>query len=284
MKGLFGQGKKETKPTEKPKDQKPLEKPKIDEKKKEEKVDEKKVVVTKPIDEKKNLNLKEEPKNPQIHVEKTPEENKRSSIEDDLNDLMKEIKKDTNVTNITSPRDFQSPRDDPKSPRNEKKSQFKVERPEEETLQKELRAELRKSDKKLDIQALNEPLFLAIHDENLTEMEDLISKDSSLVNKVYEDGITPLMFASLRNFIPGIELLIKNEAKIEAQATHTGLSALHYAIYRGNREAVHVLLENGAKAKEKGGYTPLMGALFKKHKIIAYDLLLYGQNIVRIYF
>lgn len=288
MKGLFNQGKKTIekpieKPNEKPKDQKPLPEPKtkveenirkFEEKKSSyiKKPEEKKELI-KPIEEKKTLQFKQEEKKPVIKIEEKPEENKRSSIEDELKDLVKEIKKDSNATVLISPRK------ESKSPINLPKDAQKIDRPEDEILQKELREELKKSDKKLDIQTPNEPLFLAIHDENIQDMEELIKKDPTCVNKSVDEGITPLMFASVRNFIPGIELLLKKEAKVDTQTTAQGFTALHYATFKGNRESVHILLENGAKLKDKGGYTPLMSALFKKQYIIAYDLLLYGQNI-----
>jgi len=120
--------------------------------------------------------------------------------------------------------------------------------------------------------------FLAIDDEDTNKMQELISKDTTLVNKTVDEGVTPLMFAALRNFLPGILLLIEKEAKIEAQTTN-GLTSLHYATYRGNREAVHLLLEKGAKIKDTLGYSALMAALWKKRITIAYDLLLYGHNI-----
>lgn len=72
-------------------------------------------------------------------------------------------------------------------------------------------------------------------------------KINNLVDIEDDTGTTPLMWASMNNQIPAINILLKYGANINAQ-DYDGWSALHFAAASQSYKAVEILLKNKADA------------------------------------
>ncbi|MEI0580877.1 ankyrin repeat domain-containing protein [Brachyspira pilosicoli] len=72
-------------------------------------------------------------------------------------------------------------------------------------------------------------------------------KINNLVDIEDDTGTTPLMWASMNNQIPAINILLKYGANINAQ-DYDGWSALHFAAASQSYKAVEILLKNKANA------------------------------------
>ena len=107
------------------------------------------------------------------------------------------------------------------------------------------------------------PLFDAIRAQNINKVKYLIQEEGKDVNEEDEEGITPLIEATLTRNEPMVQLIM--EAGAPAQPPpgfrHTPLRA---ACLTGNVKLIEVLLAHGAdpNAKSEGDRTPLMGACF----------------------
>lgn len=78
-------------------------------------------------------------------------------------------------------------------------------------------------------------------------MEELyqLARDGADFNIVDENGMTPLMKASIKGDIELLEFLIKQTSEINFE-DKKGHTALYYATKENNLDAVKLLYENGA--------------------------------------
>jgi hypothetical protein len=74
----------------------------------------------------------------------------------------------------------------------------------------------------------------------------------ALVNQAHRDGFTPLIVASLHDFLEVVRFLVLERNATVDQASDTGLTALWFATLRGNVSVVRFLAMEG-KAKGLAG-------------------------------
>jgi len=101
-------------------------------------------------------------------------------------------------------------------------------------------------------------------------------KNANPTTKTDENGLTPLMFASMENHIDCIELLLNAQADKETQCKD-GRTALHYACIHGKLDSVKILVaETGTNRsiQDKNGFTPLHEACRHGHLDIVNELLI----------
>ncbi len=88
-------------------------------------------------------------------------------------------------------------------------------------------------------------LFVAIWHQK-TALAILLLLSGAPVNAQWEDGITPIHCAALKDNITMIKVLVKTGANIESKEEH-GLTPLDLATMRGHTKAVKYLISRGAK-------------------------------------
>lgn len=131
---------------------------------------------------------------------------------------------------------------------------------------------------KLEIELPNEEIFLAIHDENMSKIEELISANPKLINHKDAEENTPLIYASYHGFHEIVSFLIHKGASLDVH-NQKGYTALHYAAFKGHRDCVYQLISKGAGKSKSYSHTPFMFALKNNHFTICFDFLLFGYNI-----
>lgn len=91
------------------------------------------------------------------------------------------------------------------------------------------------------------------------EVQDLLKKDSRLLEARNELGSTPLYSAAERGYSDVVLALIQAGADIKAPQLSSGYTPLHVAVQRGHIDAVKTLIENGAPRNTKNdlGLSPL---------------------------
>ncbi len=89
-------------------------------------------------------------------------------------------------------------------------------------------------------------IFSYIKKGNIHKVEQLIQKDKIFVNSKNDEGITPLMIASMENNLNIMKLLIQNGAKLNEQ-DQLGETALIKAARDRKIEACKYLVESGAQ-------------------------------------
>jgi ankyrin repeat protein len=88
-------------------------------------------------------------------------------------------------------------------------------------------------------------LFVAIWHQK-TALAILLLLSGAPVNAQWEDRITPIHCAALKDNITMIKILVKTGANIESKEEH-GLTPLDLAAMRGHTKAVKYLISRGAK-------------------------------------
>ena len=92
-------------------------------------------------------------------------------------------------------------------------------------------------------------------------------RNPNATTKTDENGITPLMFASMENHIECIKLLLSAQADKDTM-DKDGKTALHYASINGHVDSVKELVaETGTNRsiQDKNGFTPLHEAARNGH-------------------
>ena len=105
------------------------------------------------------------------------------------------------------------------------------------------------------------------------------------VNKVYQTGMTPLVFAVLTGRTEVVEILISHGADINQTDTRPkkkglnemkGFTPLCHAAMKGHKDIAELLIRKGANVNL---YKPLLLALEHKHTCVAKLLISNGTNI-----
>lgn len=116
------------------------------------------------------------------------------------------------------------------------------------------------------------PLHTAVENADVSECENLLNQDTSLVNTKNSEDLTPLYIAaqknshmSTQNNLKIAKLLLEKGASIDDKFTSQQHSALHAAIANGNTSIAKLLLEEGASIdnKDADGNTPLHLAAYQ---------------------
>ena len=109
---------------------------------------------------------------------------------------------------------------------------------------------------------LNQKLFEAVENENITEIKSLLNQGAN-VNVREKDGQTPLHYAAYLNNINIAKLLIDSGADVNVQ-DEDGWAPLRWAVRAENFDLVKLLIENGAdvNVQDKDGCAPLHSAAF----------------------
>ena len=101
------------------------------------------------------------------------------------------------------------------------------------------------------------------------------------INVSDRGGRTPLMNATIDNYLEIVRILIREGADVNAQDKQ-GWSALHFAAQNESYEATKMLLENGAVVdlRNTWGNTPLSNAVFESRGYgdVIKLLLAYGAD------
>ncbi|CDW58033.1 Ank 2 domain containing protein [Trichuris trichiura] len=128
---------------------------------------------------------------------------------------------------------------------------------------------------------LDRKLLKACEDGDIAVVEELLSKDSSLVNARDRDQYTPLHRASYGNHVAVIKLLLQYGADVSAK-TEEGWHPLHCAARWGNVDAVKILLHMGKadlNAGTNGNLTPLHLAASEPVSLYVAEYLLCQKGI-----
>jgi ankyrin repeat protein len=108
---------------------------------------------------------------------------------------------------------------------------------------------------------VSEPLLIvAAESQNRTVFETLVSHGAD-VNVKDSSGMSPLLYETMLNDIPGVTLLLDRHANVDVRGAD-GTTPLWTAVFAGHDGMVELLLKRGADANAKGldGSTPLMAA------------------------
>jgi hypothetical protein len=98
------------------------------------------------------------------------------------------------------------------------------------------------------IAAANSRLWKAVANDNLAEVEQIITEGIADVNSAKKDGNTPLMYAARDNNIDIINALIKAGADVNS-VNHNGTTALICAAYWNmNVDIIHALINPSQKS------------------------------------
>ena len=157
---------------------------------------------------------------------------------------------------------------------------------------------------------INNDLFEAVENGNLTQVQSLIEEGANVNTRGYinstplhltsdeeiaiflikeganieardNDGDTPLHLAALNGYDHIIDVLIENGAEIHAVNNEYKFTPLHYAVNKGHAFATEALIENGANLnmKDVDGDTPLHLAAYRGNEEIMRLLIENGVDI-----
>ena len=107
----------------------------------------------------------------------------------------------------------------------------------------------------------SEDLFEVAKNGNLEKVNELLNNGAD-PNKANENGVTPLIYASLQGNIQVVMALLQSGADPNKAKTDNGITPLYVACWRDNRPAVMALLEYGADLNKavNSGETPIEAA------------------------
>lgn len=99
------------------------------------------------------------------------------------------------------------------------------------------------------------------------QVADGLLQFGAFVEKASDNGLTPLMSASLLNNVPVIQVLLRYGATVDLK-NNAGRTALSYAAEGGSEQVIELLLERGANvnAADKKFNTPLFWAAFRDRR------------------
>jgi ankyrin repeat protein len=103
------------------------------------------------------------------------------------------------------------------------------------------------------------PIFVAVQNENLKRVRQLVSENPEVVHERYPGlGNQPLHYAGT---VPIAAFLLDHGAQVDAKGAH-GMTALHYAARYGHVQVAKLLLDRGANidAEDDGRFTPIFTA------------------------
>ncbi len=127
----------------------------------------------------------------------------------------------------------------------------------------------------LKSQDLNQDLIRAAAVGALDQVKTLLQKKAA-INAQDEYGYTPLIEATYENKIEVLKELLRHGSNVNIKDKH-GRTALFWAVNQGNLEAVTLLMKiPGIQVniqENREGLTPLMRAVYLRHKEIVKELL-----------
>jgi len=91
----------------------------------------------------------------------------------------------------------------------------------------------------------NSRLMLAVLDNDMMQVENLLKNKKNIVDYKNKDGQTALHYAALRNDRPMVKLLLENQAFIDS-ADSLGRTPLHFASQNDSIVAAKILIEHQA--------------------------------------
>lgn len=117
-------------------------------------------------------------------------------------------------------------------------------------------------------------MFRAVKAGDKATVQDLLSKEPSLVGARDADQSTPLHWAAWKGHVEIIEVLLDAGADVHAhsQNAHWGTTALHAAAHANQRGAAATLIDRGADvnaARAVGVGTPLAETTVHKATAVA---------------
>jgi len=114
-------------------------------------------------------------------------------------------------------------------------------------------------------------------------LRELLDDDPELVQRLSDDGFTPLHFACFSGSGDAVRLLVEREAPLErlAEAPFARVRPLGTAIFAGQPEAARILLEAGAdpNGRDAGENHPLATAEANGHEELARLLREHGATL-----
>ncbi len=123
-------------------------------------------------------------------------------------------------------------------------------------------------------------IFLAVQQNNISEVKSLMEKDPETVAEKNKDGMQPLHIASAYGMINIVKLLINNNAGVNAR-DNLGNPPLHYVAYNGNTQIAEFLVSKGAEINIKNykGGSPFLNSLKMGMKELAEYYIKNGAEI-----
>ncbi|QMV46176.1 hypothetical protein HC358_03815 [Wolbachia pipientis] len=128
---------------------------------------------------------------------------------------------------------------------------------------------------------LDEKLLMAVKDNNLNEVGDLINRNAN-VNAKDKYSWTPLHWAVFKNRLEVAGFLVKKGADINAASENLyGSRPIHIAVENNNKDVVEFLVSKGVDVNDtdKQGYTPLHYAAWRGRSGVAKFLIEKGADI-----
>ncbi|WP_353283576.1 ankyrin repeat domain-containing protein [Wolbachia endosymbiont (group A) of Pogonocherus hispidulus] len=128
---------------------------------------------------------------------------------------------------------------------------------------------------------LDEKLLMAVKDNNLSEVGDLINRNAN-VNARDKYSWTPLHWAAFKDRLEVAEFLVKKGADVNVASENLyGSRPIHIAVENNNKNIIEFLLSKGVDVNDtdKQGYTPLHYAAWRGRSEVASLLFDKGANI-----
>jgi ankyrin repeat protein len=87
------------------------------------------------------------------------------------------------------------------------------------------------------------PVFFFIKNNDLENLEKLITEYPEILNQKYQRALTPVFFAIEHNNLEALQLLIKACPEILEQKIEDDLTPVFFAIEHNNLEALRIIIE-----------------------------------------
>ncbi|GIX91368.1 ankyrin repeat and SAM domain-containing protein 6 [Caerostris darwini] len=103
-------------------------------------------------------------------------------------------------------------------------------------------------------------VYQAVKSGDILKVKSVLKQNSDSINSFSSnDGMTPLMLASMLGYNNIINVLISNGAKLDAQDFENGWTALMYAVFHRRSQTVELLIKKGASVEmhAANGFTAL---------------------------
>lgn len=132
------------------------------------------------------------------------------------------------------------------------------------------------------LEGLNRELVLAVADNDLARVENVLELGGDANTRARESGLTVLMMAAAQANPKLVETLLRRGADVFTTDSKTGATALHKACQGGSVEVARLLVEAGAfvdAVTPTMGHTPLMDALWYTWPDMVRFLVDQGANL-----